>query len=216
MYEILNWGFEKSLELSALVLSIVNALILVWFFFRDKPNLVIKPVYPNVYQWWFKLPSRQYNGEQTRRFGFLIYVGIANKGLRKTTLDEWCLLIRLKNYKKTELKPLNIPQPQLKIGNQEKFYNVLGQVGTFSDGITEIDSGSSISGMVFYTFECYGSEVWNPKINDEEIIKANFKVREVFGKSTKTKIELQKKTIPEIEEFIPNFMNFLRQVESQA
>lgn len=216
LYNIVEGAFQRGLELSALILSIVNAIILIWYFLRDKPKLNINPVHPEIYQWWFSLPDKDYNGKPTRRFGFLIYPGIANKGLRKTTIDEWRLVLRLGNFKKHELKPLNIPQPQLKIGNQEKFFNVLGQVGIFSDGKTEIDSGSSISGLVFYTYECYGHESWNPKVQKDDAIKVKFKVKEVFGNVTKKNLYLRKKTIDEIEKFIPNFQEFLNSVDESA
>lgn len=216
LYNIVEGSIQRGLELSALILSIVNATILIWYFLRDKPKLVLNPVHPEIYQWWFRLPDRKYKGLSTRRFGFLIYPGIANKGLRKTTINEWRLELRLGNFKKEEFKPLNIPQPQLKIGDQEKYFNVLGQVGIFSDGKTEIDSGSSISGMVFYTYECYGHDSWNPKVQNNDTIKAKFRVKEVFGNSTMKKLTLRKKTIAEIEKFIPNFQDFLNSVDKLA
>jgi len=69
------------LELSALILSIVNGLILLSSYLRDKPKLTVRPVHPDTYQWFFLLPSGQFQEHQTRKYGFLSYISITNKGI---------------------------------------------------------------------------------------------------------------------------------------
>src|SRR5208282_5881278 len=108
---IQNW--KELLELSALILGLVNGLILLWNFLRDRPILSIHPIHPEVYQWFFSLPSGQYHDQVTRKFGFLLYIGIQNKGLRDVALSSWRLNIKSINGKLRELKPYTIPDPKI-------------------------------------------------------------------------------------------------------
>jgi len=75
------------LQASALILSIVNGLILVWQFSRDRPKLSVASVHPELYQRYFRLPPGEYRGHETRKFGFLIYLAIANRGLRDVSIN---------------------------------------------------------------------------------------------------------------------------------
>ena len=79
------------LESSALILSIVNGVILFRYYLRDKPELKVRSVYPDVYQWFFRLPSGEFQGHQTTKYGFLSYISITNKGIRDVSLDSWQL-----------------------------------------------------------------------------------------------------------------------------
>lgn len=104
--------WQNILNLSALILSIVNGLFLLISYLKDKPKLKVEPVHPKIYQWWFKLPNgKTEDGQITRKYGFLTYVSINNKGLRRTTLDEWNLIIKDKTFKKRKLKAVSIPEP---------------------------------------------------------------------------------------------------------
>ncbi len=84
---------KEVLGLGALVLSIINGLALLRYHLRDRPKLTIQPVHPDAYQWWFKLPSGEYEGNPSRKYGFLAYIDITNRGLRKVSLDSWRLFI---------------------------------------------------------------------------------------------------------------------------
>lgn len=44
------------LQLSGLILSIVNGLMLLRFYLRDRARLTLHPIHPDTYQWWFTLP----------------------------------------------------------------------------------------------------------------------------------------------------------------
>src|SRR5437764_6476549 len=56
------------------------------------------------------LPNGSYEGKQTRRYGFIAYIGIQNSGLRKTQLTSWRLWVHNRLGKHHELKPINMPQ----------------------------------------------------------------------------------------------------------
>ncbi|TKJ47581.1 hypothetical protein CEE34_02940 [Candidatus Aerophobetes bacterium Ae_b3a] len=61
---------KEILGLSALILSIVNGLMLLRYYLRDRPKLAVHSIHPDVYQWWFKLPSGEFEGNPTRKYGF--------------------------------------------------------------------------------------------------------------------------------------------------
>jgi len=192
------------LESAALILSLVNGLMLLKYYLSDKPKLHVKPVHPEVYQWWFRLPDGKYKDLPTRKYGFLIYVGICNRGLRKVSLSSWRLFINAP-IKRMELKPINIPEPQAEIAKSGhiKTWPVLGQKGPSFSGNTLIDSGTSISGMAYYVAEFYGSEFWNPIIKNGKIT-GKFVIEDVFGNNAKTNIVFNETTIEKIKTMVEN------------
>lgn len=190
------------LEVSALVLSIVNGLFLLKFYARDKPKLKVEPVSPNVYQWWFRIPDGKFQGHTTRRYGFVAYVGISNSGLRKVQLNSWRLHVRRKLYRRSQLRPLNMPEPKILLGNHEKYYPVLGQRGLHFDGSTLVDAGCSIAGMLFYSYECYGSDLWDPVVHDGKVF-ATFVVTPIFGRKCRCHINFSEKSMEEIDAIAP-------------
>jgi len=145
------------LELSALILAIVNGIMLLRYYLRDRPKLTVHAIHPETYQWWFVLPGGEFKGKSTRKYGFLAYIGITNKGLRKVSLDSWRLFVRTVGFKEVELKPISIPEPKSILGESDnaKFWPVLGQRGVMYEGGTEIDSGGSIAGMAYYVGELW-------------------------------------------------------------
>ncbi|MFH0802310.1 MAG: hypothetical protein V2A78_08010 [bacterium] len=194
---------KEILELAALILSVVNALILIQNYLRDRPSLSIDPVHPDVYQWWFQLPDGEYNGNLTRRYGFLVYAGIGNRGLKKVALKSWRLFIKTHAQRiKQELKPMTIPEPALKLGDYTKVFSVFGLTGLFSTGETVIESGCSISGWSYFLAEYYGAAEWNPIIKNN-VIKGEFVVRDVFGGRAKAEITFTKKDFSFISEMLP-------------
>ncbi len=192
------------LELTALILSILNALILVQNHLRDKPSLKVSVIYPDAYQWWFELPGREYGGLLTRRYGFLAYIGVSNRGLRKVNLTEWRLFIKTHaQRKKQELIPLSINEPTLELDGITKYFPVLGTQGpVMSTGDTTIDSGGSITGWAYFHAEYYGEDTWKPVIKNGEI-KGDFVVHDVFGGKTKAKIVFRRKELAFIEKILP-------------
>ena len=124
--------FEDSirsiLNLSALILGIVNGLILLRNYLRDKPKLEVKPIELDM-QWIFVLPDGEYKGQRTRIYGLLTYIKIINRGLRDVSLDSWSLIITTTEDRQIELRPLSIPQPQIELGDSGnlKLFPVLGQ-----------------------------------------------------------------------------------------
>jgi hypothetical protein len=179
------------------------------FYLRDRPKLKVNPVNPRVYQWWFRLPDGQRDGVVTRRYGFLAYVDVLNKGLRKTELDSWWLHFQTKGQGKHRLEPLNMPEPTVTIGGLEKFYRVLGQRGVHFDGNTLTEPGCSISGMVFFEYECFGDESWNPSILNGKV-STTFSVKTIFGKICQCAIEFSEKTLGEIDAMAPGIHQISR------
>ncbi len=195
--------FKSLLDLSALFLGIVNALFLLKFYLRDKPKLWVKPISPQVYQWWFRMPQGLSETRPTRRYGFLAYVSISNRGLRKAQLESWELCVWNRLHKRHRMSALNMPEPKVNIGSQQKYYPVLGQKGTFAEGSTVTEPGCSTSGMVFTKYECYGGEGWDPVIHDGKI-SATFVVTDVFGGKCSCAIDFAQKSFEEINAIAPD------------
>ncbi len=194
-------GVKELLGLGALILSIINGLALLRYYLRDKPKLTIHLVHPDTYQWWFKLPDGEYEGNPTRKYGFLAYIYITNRGLRKVSLDSWHLFINTVVGKQTELKPVSIPEPNWETPSFKKVWPVLGQKGLSFEGNTLIDSGCSISGMAYYVAECYGDEGWNPRIDNGKII-GELVIKDVFDKKARSKIVFSETPLDRIESMI--------------
>lgn len=104
------------------------------------------------------------------------------------------------------MKPKNIPQPRVTVGGQEKIFNVFGQMDTLFSDTTTVGSGESTSGMVFYTYECYGGEEWDPPIRDDDTLEVDLVVEEVFGRTSEATFELNKIEVEEAEEWVPGLL----------
>jgi hypothetical protein len=174
-------------------------------YLRDKPILQVNPIHPDVYQWFFTLPSGNFNGLPTRKFGFLTYIGVKNKGIRDVSLDQWCLIIKTRSGKSSELRPINIPEPTIQLGESKntKAWPVLGQKGLYFEGNTMVTSGNSIAGFAYYIAEFCGSDEWNPIIKDGKT-SAQIKVRSVFGNTASAKIIFKEITLDKARQFIPD------------
>lgn len=193
------------LELSALILAIINGLMLLRFYLRDRPKLTVHPVHPNIYQWWFKLPVKENQGNPTRKYGFLAYLDIANKGLRKVSLESWELHFKTLGFRKIKLKAISIPEPVIDIAESTifKVLPVLGQKGLMIAVDSVIEPGTSKSGVAYYYAEFYGDEAWNPKIVNGRIT-GKIVIRDIFGKKKKCKIVFSEKPLEKVLEIIEN------------
>ncbi len=211
----LDAGLERLLQFAALILSILNGLILIRVHIRDRAKLDVAPVHPDVYQWWFRLPDSTYQGEPSRAFGFLGYVGIVNRGYRSVTVNRWRLHIRARNWRRMELRAISIPEPTLTIGPYGKVLPVLGQIGRWFEGRTHVEAGSSISGTVFYVYQCYGHDVWNPQVRNGEIT-GHFAIRDVFGGRAGCSITFRERTLEYIKSMIPDIDKLLYTDESKV
>src|SRR6266540_5654554 len=194
-------AWERLLEVSALVLGIVNGLMLLRLYLRDRAKLRVEPVHPDVYQWWIRLPPGENGGKPTRRFVFLCYVGIANSGLRNVTMDSWRLHLRTQGGKNTELRALSIPEPERSFSGGTKAWPVLGVRGLHYSGETIVASGGSITGFAYYLYECYGHESWNPRM-DNERIHARFYVTSVFGQRASCEISFRELRLDEAKSMV--------------
>jgi hypothetical protein len=202
LFDIIHSYGKSSLALSGLVLSIVNGLMLLKFYLRDRARLTVRPVHPEVYQWWFHRPAGEFKDMPTRRYGFIAYVAIQNSGLRKTQLTSWRLFIKTRLGRWHELKPFNMPEPSTELGEHVKLYPVLGQRGVHSKERPLVDSGCSTSGMVYYVYECYGGEGWDPKIVNQQIT-GKFQITDGFNRTAKCKVRFVPKPWDYIRSFAP-------------
>lgn len=200
-FVVVNW-----LETAISILAVVNGLILFRNYVRDKPLLIVSPVHPEVYQWWFRLPDVEGPKGTIRGVGFLAYIAIANKGMRAVAPIEIRLIFRSKNLRKVVLPMNSIPEPRLESedGKFSKRFPVLLQgTGNFKYS-GPIQPGDSTSGMSLFVYQCYGHEVWDPKIKNNKITTA-IRVKDVFGRSVKCKFMFKKKTLESIRKMLPDF-----------
>lgn len=177
------------LELSALILSLVNGLMLLRNYLRDRPRLKVNAIHPDAYQWFFKLPEGKHKDQPTRKYGFLAYISVTNRGLRDVSLDSWHLHVKAAGERWVELKPLSIPEPRFELGESGnvKVYPVLGTKGQFHDGDTMIKAGSSVSGFAYYVAAFYGGGAWNPLFQDGKAV-GKIRVQSVFGNKSEDRI----------------------------
>lgn len=198
-------GIAPGFTIAVSVLAFVNGLMLLRSYLRDRPILEVNPIHPDAYQWFFRMPDGNINNIPTRKYGFLIYISIQNKGIRDVSLCEWHLWINTRARKKIELKPISIPEPQLPLGDTQniKAWPVLGTKGVYLEGDTMIRSGDSIGGFAYYFIEVYGPDDWNPIIENGKTT-VRIRVRGVYGKAACVNITLTEKTFDEISKFIPD------------
>ena len=95
-----------------------------------------------------------------------------------------------------------MPEPKVTIGELEKFYPVLGQRGVHFDGSTLTEPGCSITGMVFFEYECYGDESWDPAILNGKV-STTFSVKSIFGQTCQCTLECSEKSFDEINAMAP-------------
>jgi len=194
---------ENVIGFIAATLSIINGIFIIKFYLRDRPKLQVNLIHPDIYNWWFRMPDGIYEGQPTRRFGFIIYVAIINKGLRAVSLSSYRLYIKSASQGKTELKPYNMPEPKMKMTNDnQKIFPVLGQQGLFFKDTGMVESGGMSNGMIYYKYDVYGPELWDPIIKDG-IISGTIVVKDIFGKATKKKISCKEMPFAKINEIVP-------------
>lgn len=210
MWEI---GWERLLQVSALVLSVINGLILVRVRIRDRARLKVAPIHPDTYQWWFRLPDATFQGRTTRLFGFLGYIAVLNRGYRAVSINGWRLRIGAKNHQYAELRAFSIPEPTYNMGEHLKVFPVLGQKGLIHQGEVRIDSGDSTGGMAFYVYECFGSDSWDPLVRDGKI-KGRYTVRDVFGGKAKCQVIFREKTLEDVEAMIPSLRDIVQTIHT--
>jgi hypothetical protein len=198
IFQFVKAHFKSALELSALILGLVNGLWLLKFNRRDKPKLQVDPIHPEIYQWWFGLPERDFHGHPTRAFGFIAYVGIVNRGLRQVALESWRLFIDGNKTKRVELKAYNLPELTMQIGTHLKMFPNLGQRTLNFQGDTLVEPGTSISGMVYYIYECWGDSGWDPAIVNGTI-SGTFVITDAFQKKTSCRIVFSERSLDEIK-----------------
>jgi hypothetical protein len=192
----------------ALFLSIINGFILFNSYLRDRPELLVDVIHPDVYQWFFVLPKTVIDGKEIRKYGFLAYIDVGNKGMRDTSLHSWYLYIKINLGKWVEFKPISIREPSIKLADNMKIYPVLGTRGPTFEGNTMVRSGSYISGFAYYVASFYGGDGWNPSIKDDTVT-GKIIIKDIFGnrnsaiiKFSKIPLEKAQAMVPDIEKIV--------------
>jgi len=191
------------LQSSALILGLVNGLMLLRHYLRDRPKLALSAIHPDSYQWFFVLPDGKYQNQPTRKYGFLSYVSIINRGIRDVSLESWSLHIKTVGGKWVELHPLSIPEPQIELGQSGslKVWPVLGQKGVYHKENAMIRAGSGISGFAYYIAEHYGGNTWNPMIKEGKAT-GRIVVRSVLGNKASAKVPFTKIPLKKAKEIV--------------
>lgn len=204
LFEVLATIGKSILDLSALVLSIINGIMLLRIYLRDRPRLIVKPVYPDVYQWFSVLPPRKYQGQDVRRYGYLAYVSVTNKGLRDVSLESWYLHVKTKRGKPLELGAVSIQEPVVEFpeAGMSKTYPVLGVKGLHYEGDTMVRSGSGIAGFSYHEAEFFGGEGENPLVESNKTT-GKIVVRSVLGDEASTEIVFREIAIEKLRQMIP-------------
>lgn len=211
-------SFWDILKYSSSVLSVVNGTALFYYYLRDRPKLEVKAIHPDTYQWYFPLPSSEYEeqGEvyETRKYGFLAYVSILNKGLRDVGLNKWRFFPRTEGlgWRGTipslywvEFKPINLPEARIKLKGTDRIkkYPVLGQADELFEGSTMIKSGSAVSGFSYFVSELAGKGSSYHVDTSGNTVKGMFVAESVFGNKGKQVIEFERKNLAEVERLVP-------------
>ena len=190
------------LALAALILGLANGLILFWRYVTDRPILRVKPVHPDVYQWFFRLPAGKYQGTETRKYGILIYIDVINRGRRSVQLESWNLRVPSMARRWSTLKPLSIPEPHTQLGDAgEKVWPVLGVRGPMTSGSTLVPSGESIGGFAYYVAEWWGSAQHDLRIVDGKA-SVVAEIRSILGNQARTTVVLTEISLEKAEEMV--------------
>lgn len=190
--------------IAAAFLALVNGGMLLRSYLRDRPKIEVTLVHPEVYQWFFTLPPRKYQGFDTKRIGFLAYLCIVNRGLRDVSIESWVLKLRTKDGRSKDLQPISIPEPKIPLGESgsQKVLAVLGQACLFHRSDTMARSGDSVSGLAYYTIEFYGHYEEEPIITPGETT-AKIEVKTVFGKKSGIEVRFREMPLEQIQSMFP-------------
>jgi len=189
------------LNSSALLLSIVNGLILVFNFLKNRPNIVLNPKLSENPEnnYFFVMPTLETNGLAIRRYCFITYITIINRGSRSTSLLSWELQVIIGD-KKVRLLPVTVPSIQFafsEAGIMKKF-TPLG-MGDKKEGLL-LQSGEIKRGFSCYIIEFISNRDLKIDPNGGKI-KAKMIITDSFGKEITTSC-----SITEISYSIGNLM----------
>lgn len=212
--------FESILPNASLALSVINGSILLSNFWSDKSKIIVTPVHPNVYQKWVRISDIQVENKTVRRYAFISYFSVANKGKRNVAINQWRLHIKNRLsifqqiHKSQELLPFNIPEIEIPQNKEHsKIIRVWGQsTPNYSNSSAMIESGNSNLGMSCWIYEVYGEKAWSPKISKKKYIKAKLKVKDVFGKYSNCTLYFAHISLESLQERMPSLGNSLKEL----
>lgn len=133
----------------------ILALVVVLVRSKYRPKYVVKVAEHDGFAWFFQLPDGKSSDKVITRYGFLVYISMINKGFGDDRLERWYLQIKASTGKPCELKPVGIPEPEVKLGKEMKTYPVLWQRGLYQEGNPMLESDVSISGVAYFVGEFY-------------------------------------------------------------
>jgi len=172
-------------------------------YLEDRPILRIRPVHPEVYQWFFELPSGEHEGRPTTKYGFLLYFDVINRGRRPVDLESWNLWIRNTAGQWTELKPISIPEPTVPLGAAgEKVWPVLGVAGSRTPGSTLARPGEAVGGFAYYVLEYFEDSTAGLRIVGNRV-SAILKVRSILGNRVQQTFSLERVSLARVQQFVP-------------
>lgn len=186
------------------VLAFVNGLILLIKAIKDRPILRIKAVHPEVYQWYFRIPSAKYKGYATRKYGFLIYFDVINRGHRSVQVDTWTLKVRSKSRSSEKLKPYSIPEPSMKLGEgSTKVWPVFGIPGPHTPGSTVVRPGEAVGGFAYYVLAYYGTPEHDLLV-EKRGVQVTLEVTSILRQKARKTFLLEELDLKKVQEMIPN------------
>ncbi len=150
------------------------------------------------------MPEGEFQGQKTRKYGFLAYICITNRGLRDVSFVSWGIEIKTKSGQKQRLHEISIPEPSGTVGASEniKIYPVLGQKTPHFEGATLVKSGASILGMAYYIADDCGSEGRGPAITEDGKVQAEVRIEDAFGKKARCKFVFSEKSLEYAEKIV--------------
>ena len=185
-------------------LAFVNGLILLMQTIKDRPILRIEAVHPEVYQWYFRIPSGEYKGYATRKYGFLVYFDVINRGRRSVQVDTWSLKVRSKSGSPEKLKPYSIPEPSIKLGKAgTKVWPVFGIPGPHTSGSTVVRPGEAVGGFAYYVMMYYGTSEYDLLVG-ERGVQATLEVTSILRQKARKTFLLKEIELKKVQEMLPN------------
>lgn len=140
------------IQISAAVLSIINAAILVHNFISNRPILALNPVKKQYSEpnFFFRYPQSSINRENLYRYGFIVNFTVVNKGNKDTSLMSWDLLVKI-GGSTHNIPPFNIPELNFKFPELDRVITFV-PIGfrRVRENDLIIKSGGVITGFAFY------------------------------------------------------------------
>jgi len=176
------------LNLAALILSVVNAIALLSNYLRDRPRLVIDLESSKFFPIWDSVQAQLHGGKEFIEYGFVLYINVANKGLRRVSLRKILLFNKSDKNEWKEVWPYRRPGTE-KDPKKPDYYASILRFQLPNSEKPLIESGSNIDGFARYMIKQKRS--FMPLIRDDKI-QGKLVVVDVFGNKKRKKVSFKK------------------------